>query len=402
LTTVSAPGRQARRCPFDPPAEYEAVRDQGQIGEIPLRAGGSARLLTRYRDVTAVLADPRFSSKANEAPPLPDGRPTPAWFFGMDPPEQSRFRKLLAGSCTMRAARAMTPRIERIVADQLEIVRGSGSPVDLVPTFTWVIPKLVMYDLLGVDGAAGAAIDSAIDALDDASLSPESWESAYATLWHVVVALAEHKRQRPGPDLLSDIQAHGQVTAEEAASIAISLRMAGHAPVSHVLGLGLFFLLVEPERRAFLTDAATVGRAVDELLRYLPTNNLGVFRVATEDVPLADQVIPKDSLVFVSLPTANRDTAQFLAPAEPQFDRAAAAHLAFGYGAHKCVGQNLAKVILEVSFGMVMRRFPDLRLAVEPDAVPMIDSHTSYSVASLPVTWRDAPLPAYETQLPPP
>jgi cytochrome P450 len=155
-----------------------------------------------------------------------------------------------------------------------------------------------------------------------------------------------------------------------------------------MIGLSALTLLTHPEQRQQLVDdPAKIGPAVEELLRYLTIVQFGLGRVAKEDLELGGQRIAKGDLVVVAMPAANRDPRVFEDPDVPDFDRKMTRHLAFGFGVHQCLGQNIARAELKTILPQLFRRFPDLRLAVPQDEVPMDVHGTNYGVRELMVTW---------------
>ncbi|MEV6648220.1 cytochrome P450 [Amycolatopsis sp. NPDC051371] len=179
------------------------------------------------------------------------------------------------------------------------------------------------------------------------------------------------------------------MTSEGLGSVAgLLLLFAGHDTTMAMIGLSALTLLTHPEQRSQLLDEpAKVGPAVEELLRYLTIVQFGLGRVAKEDLELGGQQIAAGDLVVVAMPAANRDPRAFDAPDSPDFDRRMTRHLAFGYGVHQCLGQNIARAELKTILPQLFRRFPDLKLAVPVEEVPMDVYGTNYGVRSLPVTW---------------
>jgi cytochrome P450 len=121
-------------------------------------------------------------------------------------------------------------------------------------------------------------------------------------------------------------------------------------------------------------------------MRYLTIVQFGLGRVALEDVELGDVVIGQGDLVVVAMNAANRDPRVFTDPDVPDFERKMTRHLAFGYGVHQCLGQNVARAELKTVLPKLFQRFPDLRLAVPADEVPMDVTGTNYGVKELLVT----------------
>jgi len=134
-------------------------------------------------------------------------------------------------------------------------------------------------------------------------------------------------------------------------------------------------------------EPALMERAVEELLRYLTISHMGASRTALEDVEVGGRAIEAGQTVVLSLPAANRDPEQFENPEAFDVTRPSRRHLAFGFGIHQCLGQHLARATLRLGFQKLFDRFPDLRLAVPAQEVPLRDKAMHYGVYSLPVTW---------------
>jgi cytochrome P450 len=155
-----------------------------------------------------------------------------------------------------------------------------------------------------------------------------------------------------------------------------------------MLSLGTFALLEQPDQLAALrADPALIDNTVEELLRYLTIVQLGVTRVATEDVTLGGVDIPAGATVILGTPEANRDPGQWPEPDRLDLRRSRAPHLAFGHGVHQCLGQQLARIEMRIGLGELFSRLPKLRLAVPAGEVPLRADMVIFGVHSLPVTW---------------
>ena len=185
------------------------------------------------------------------------------------------------------------------------------------------------------------------------------------------------------------VHEHGdELTDDELVGIAGLLLLAGHETTSNMLGLGVLALLRHPEQLAAVRDdPAAVGPAVEELLRWLSIVHSGIPRITTTDVEVAGVAIPKGQLVFVSLPSANRDPALMEAPEALDIGRGTAGHLAFGHGVHHCLGAPLARMEMRIAFPALLRRFPDLTLAEPFEDVEFRSFHFIYGLRSLQVGW---------------
>jgi cytochrome P450 len=389
MAGLPVPGAEGltRRCPFSVVGEYAKARDESGAAPLDTPSGRPAWLLASFEETKAMLADPRFTSVGNEPPPLDDGAGIPGWFFGLDGAEHARYRRLLTGQFTMRAARKTAPRIRAVVVEQLEHMREQGPPADLFEAFAWPLPARVVCDLLGVPQEMETLLTAQIEVIDGEDPGADRL-GAMQTMWDALMGLAAEKRRRPGDDMISERIAANDVGDRVAASFALALRIAGHAPVSHVVGMGALYHLTEADGTdGRFGEPGSRDAAVEELLRFMPTNNLGVLRVPTEDVEIGGSSVRAGQPVLASLAVANRDPARFDDAESFRLDRERSSHLAFGYGPHQCLGHNLARVELGVIFEELFSRFPGLRLAVAPEEVPMQDTSHSYGVTALPVEW---------------
>jgi cytochrome P450 len=386
--TASLPTTRPAGCPFDPPLELARLRGEQPLSRLAYPDGHEGWLATSHELVRAVLADRRFSSRsALMHLPIPGaggsgGTPAPPWVFtGVDPPEHTRYRHLLAGQFTVRRMRRLTARIEEITAEHLDAMQRHGPPVDLVAAFAQPIPSLVICELLGVPDAERDTFLGRTVAMMSLDATPEERHAFFTELTGYLRELVLAKRAAPTDDLLSGLT-RSDLTDEELTNIAFTLLGAGNDTTANMIGLGAFALLEHPSQVPAVGDDG----AVEELLRYLSIIPFTV-RVALEDVELGGEVIKAGEAVTLSIPAADRDPDRFPDPDTLDLHRHATGHVAFGHGIHQCLGQQLARVEMQVALPALFARFPTLRLAADPRDVPMRDDMLIYGVHSLPVVW---------------
>jgi cytochrome P450 len=205
-----------------------------------------------------------------------------------------------------------------------------------------------------------------------------------------MASLVARSRQHPGDDILGMlVRDHGhELTDDELIGVASLLLLAGHETTSNMLGLGTLALLRHPDQLAAVRDDPdAAGPAVEELLRWLSIVQSAIPRITTTDVEIAGVGIPAGELVFVSLPSGNRDQ-EFIDSAEVlDIRRGAPGHLAFGHGVHHCLGAPLARMEMRVAFPALLQRFPTLALAEDFDDVQFRSFHFIYGLKSLAVEW---------------
>ncbi|MCK9930809.1 cytochrome P450 [Frankia sp. Mgl5] len=382
---------------FDPADDLADLRKASPVARFAYPDGHLGWLITGYAAARAVLADPAFSSRRElQHFPIPhpmmSAEPAPAEpgsFPEMDPPEHTRYRRLLTSQFTARRMAELTPTIERIVADHLDAMDRAGSAADLVQAFALPVPSLVICELLGVPYDDRDQFQSRSLVMVNMESTPEQTMSALGGLRDFVRGLVRAKRAEPTDDLLGSLATASGLDDEELTTIGLSLLFAGHGLTGNMLALGTFALLEHPEQlRVFTHGPGLVDSAVEELLRYLTIVHIGPTRTALQDVELEGQLIRAGETVTLSLPAANRDPDRFDDPDTLDVTRGGRAHLALGHGLHQCLGQELARIQMRVAYPALFSRFPTLRLAVPKEEVPMRRTMAFYGVHSLPVAWN--------------
>ncbi|WP_433262026.1 cytochrome P450 [Actinosynnema sp. CS-041913] len=388
-------------CPFDPAAHQTGLARQGPVHQVTMGDGDLAWLITGHDEARAVLADARFSSDRfrservlSKLPPslrerVTDKAARAGSFIAMDPPDHTRYRKLLTGQFTVRRMRQLAPRIQEIVAEHLDAMTAAGRTADLVQAFALPVPSLVICELLGVAYEDRAEFQQRSSTLLRLNAPTDEVVKAADELRAFLRGLVRDKRAHPTDDLLSGlIETAPELTDDELVGISSLLLVAGHETTANMLALGTFALLEHPEELARLrADPSLVEGAVEELLRYLSIVHLGPVRMTLEDVEIAGVAIPAESTVLISVPAANRDPGHYGDPDTLDVTRPRVSHLAFGHGVHQCLGQQLARVEMAVGFTELLRRLPGLRLDLPASDVPLRSDMLVYGVHSLPVAW---------------
>ncbi|MFF4035405.1 cytochrome P450 [Streptomyces sviceus] len=397
MTPLNAPPHPtARPTPFDPPTELGHYREHEPLRRMRYPDGHVGWLVTSHDLARSILADPRFSARSEfKRPPVsrPGADPfygapaLPGWLVDMDAPEHTRIRQRLAGKFTARRMREMRPAIEQIIENLLDEMEQENPPVDLVETFALPVPSLMICELLGVPYDERSEFQRNSETLFSLEVTADEAAAAMDRLYAFLRTLAATGGQREG--LLTMLAEDGTLNAEEIAGVGVLLLTAGHESTSSSLALSTFTLLSHPEQLAKFTQRPElVDNAVEELLRYLTVFHFGVPRTPLEDIEIGGQLLRAGESVTVSLPAANRDPEWFTqAPDRFDIERKTSGHLAFGYGIHQCLGQNLVRMEMRAALPALFRRFPGLALAVPTEEVPLSTDMSVYGVHRLPVTW---------------
>lgn len=394
------PHPTSRTAPFDPPPELATYREHEPIRRMRYPDGHTGWLITSHSLAREVLSDQRFSARS-EFKRSPVSRPgaepfygapaLPGWLVDMDAPEHTRVRQRLAGQFTARQMRAIVPRIDGIVSTLLDRMGQCDPPVDLVESFALPLPTQMICELLGIPYADRAEFQRETELIFSLSSTPQEATEAMDRLYAFLGRLARAGR---GDGLLHRLAEEGTLNEEEISGVGVLLLTAGHESTSSSLALSVFALLSHPDQLArLMADPGLIDNAVEELLRYLSVFHFGVPRTPLVDVRVGGRLIQAGESVTVSLPAANRDPVWFQQdPAQPDPDRLdlgrrTSGHLAFGYGMHQCLGQNLVRMELRAALPALFTRFPRLQLACPVDEVPLAADMSVYGVHRLPVRW---------------
>jgi cytochrome P450 len=393
---------------LDPPLAYDQLREEQPITRVRFPSGRIGWLVTRFEEGSQVFSDPRLSSQrprhdvADEEDVDPNANDSaealPPTFNSMDAPDHGAYRRLLSGKFTPKSVQAnLAPYIDTIVTEHLDAIEAMGStgePVDLIAQLALPIPCLVICELLGVPYVDRDKFHHATEVMMDTSKRRAERDSGAHWLVEYITKLVAEKRADPASEgLLAELirksEEDGSILSDDdLIGIGVLLLFAGHDTTMAMIGLSALTLLTHPRQRRDLEEhPEKIGAAVEELLRYLTIVQFGLGRTAKEDLEIAGQAIAKGDLVVVAMPAANRDPRAFDNPDEPDFDRKMTRHLAFGYGVHQCLGQNIARAELKTILPQLLERFPGLKLATPLDEVEMDTYGTNYGVKKMLVTW---------------
>ncbi|KOU30169.1 cytochrome P450 [Streptomyces sp. WM6372] len=392
--TVAFP--QDRTCPYHPPTAYDPLREGRPLSRVTLFDGRSVWVVTGHAEARALLSDGRLSAdRQNEAFPTPTKRfkglqNRRTALLGLDDPEHNVQRRMLIPSFTLKRTAALRPAIQETVDRLIDEMVARGPSAELVSDFALPVPSMVICALLGVPYEDHEFFEGASRRL---LRGPElaDVEAARDQINGYLADLIERKRGEPGDGLLDELVATrletGETDVEELVSLAAILLVAGHETTANMISLGTFTLLRHPEQLAELrADPSLISVAVEELMRFLSIAD-GMLRVATEDIEIGGVTIRPDDGVVFSTSVINRDAAVFERPDALDWHRSARHHVAFGFGIHQCLGQNLARAEMEIALGTLFARLPGLRLAAEPDRIPFRPGDTIQGMIELPVAW---------------
>jgi cytochrome P450 len=362
--------------------------------------------VTRYEDVVAVLLDderfvrdPALALTPEELEAWSSGMPESLAFIDQhmlnrEGEDHRRLRRLVTKAFTPRMVEQLRPRIQEIADELVDRVEARGE-MDLVEEVAFPLPITVIAELLGIPAADRDSFRRWSNAIVTPALAAEAIAEFDAQMREFAAYLRdlfERRRSDPGDDLVSallQVRDGGDALSEqELFSMVALLIVAGHETTVSLIGNAVLALLQHPETRAQLErDPARIPDAVEEFLRYDSPVERTLTRWAATDVELDGRTIGRGDLVIAILGSANRDADRFPDADALDLARGGTKHVAFGRGSHYCLGAPLARLETEIALATLLRRLPDLRLAVPAESLAWRPVPLFRSLVSLPVAW---------------
>lgn len=380
MTAIDEHGRDHTPVPypFNEPEGLDLAEEYGPAMERPglLRVrmvyGEPGWLATRYADARLVLGDRRFSraDAALHDEPRQSEAPQNSGILGMDPPEHTRLRTLVAKAFTVHRVEKLRPQVRELAHGFLDRMEAMGPPADLVEHYALPIPVAVICRLLGVPEEDRPQFRAWSDAaLSTSSLTAEEFFRNQAELRTYMAGLIEDHRKHPRPDMMTGLiearDTGDRLSELELVDLCVGILVAGHETTASQIPNFLYALLEHPDQLKLLRERPELmAGAVEELLRFVPLGSGAAFpRYAKEDVQVGGTLVRAGEPVLVAVGAANRDALKFDAPGRLDVTRTGVQHLGFGHGVHHCLGAPLARLELQEALQALLGRFPDLRLA---------------------------------------
>jgi len=376
---------RSREFRVDPYPIYDLLR---QYAPVVFRDELNMWVVSRYADVTAILRDRRFGRTIDHVltreqrglPPKPQYRRafdmlSENSMFDKEPPDHTRLRGLVHKAFTPRRVENLREAVQSTADMLLDEVQSKGS-MDVLADFAVPLPVTVIAELLGVPEEERGPLrnwSQTIVAMYELAPTAEQERAAIQAateFTEYLHKLAAQRRQQPKDDLMTALveaeEAGDRLSEDELIATCILLLNAGHEATVNVIGNGLYALFRNPDQLQLLQENPSLNTgAVEELLRY--DTPLQLFRrFALEDVPFGDVTFRQGQEIALLFGSANRDPERFPNPDAVDISRSENPHIAFSLGVHYCLGAPLARMELQIAFATLMRRFPDLALAQEP------------------------------------
>ena len=387
------------------PAEYGRLRQECPVAKVHMPYGGDAFLLTRYADVVKGYTDPQYDLiqlSDGDVPRLEAGRVTGVTeegesLFSISNARHNKVRRLVTHAFTVQSANTLRPRVVEVTHELIDAMERKGPPADLFEDYAIQTPMTVLCELLGIPQKDEKLFRRWGKSIISTTATDQERDEQWGQMMQYLGGVIEREKKQPGNNVLSTlIKAHEQggdavITQPELYSFAVGLIAAGFETVSTTFTNSAFILLQRPELleqlKSNIDNQEYVAAAIEEILRVTPIGP-GRPRITRSEVELGGVTIPSGEVVFLSSYSANYDESVFQHAEKIDFERQANSMIAFGRGIHACLGQQVARMEMQVLWSTLLKRLPSLRLAASPSEVPWRPDETlTFGPAALPVTW---------------
>src|SRR5215475_1940885 len=384
----------------DPAAGIEKLRACGPVVETRFPIVGKVWITTTNESTARVLKDSETFTLRKEGGGLAGLRWWMPAFVGalannmltMDEPDHTRLREIVDEAFRRRAVLDMEPRIRAIADDLAGELFADGSPADLVERYARTLPLSVICELLGLP-------------LSD---RPKfiAWANTVARptsvvgVLRIIRGLSQMKRyledrlrvarEHGGEGLIAELvrveMEGGRISASEMVSMIFLLLGAGSETTSHLIIGSVYELIKNPTLRDWLEqDWSRTGLAVEEFLRFVSPVQFSKPRFVRRDIELGGARLKEGDRIMIMLAAANMDPAANEHPGRLDLQRRPNRHLSFGTGIHFCLGHQLARIEAMCALKALFTRWPDLRLAVDPEHIRWRKRPGLRSIEKLPV-----------------
>jgi len=335
--------------------------------------------ITKHADVVHVSKQPKIFSSWRGGTnifdlPQPELDQTRLMLVNMDPPQHTKYRRLVSQGFTPRQVARLEPHIRELASQIIDRVAPKGE-CDFVTEVAAELPLLVIAELMGVpveDRRLIFDLSNRLIGFDDPEFqtSMEDGKQAAAEMWAYAQELAERRRREPQNDLVSQLlnaEVDGErLTEMEFNFFFLLLAVAGNETTRNLISGGMLALFEHPDQKEkLLAHPELLPTAVEEMLRWI-SPVICFRRTATQDTEVRGQKIREGDKVVMFYISANRDEEVFERADQFDITRSPNEHLAFGIGEHYCLGSNLARLEIRIMFEEILRRLPDIELAGQP------------------------------------
>jgi cytochrome P450 len=387
VSDLARPEFKANPYPF-----YARLRAETPVCPTTL-LGQPTWLVTRYDDVVRLLKDERF---------VKDWLPTTKWLHRLsgavtrnllnkDAPDHTRLRALVHKAFAPGLVERLRDRIQAVCDNSLNELPARGR-MDLMRGYALPLPLTIITELLGVPTEYRVRFHRLLRTSFSASSALSVLRSIpdQRLLARQLRKLIAERRREPRDDLITALvqaeEAGDKLNEDELVAMIALLLFAGYETTVNLIASGALALIQNPAQRdLFRQNSGVADSAIEELLRYTSPVDVASQRFAGEDLRIDSITIPQGHIVVAMLGSANHDESQFRDPDILDLTRQPNRHVAFGQGAHFCLGASLARMEGQIALTTLFRRFPELRLAQPAESLRWRKSLIVRGLEELPV-----------------
>jgi len=403
MTTPQGNFPARREDPFDLPPAYTQWRQAaGPIAKVTLPSGAESWVVTGYAEIRELLSDIEIANgiTANRySPHFPNTRSgvigvdQASNIVFLDEPEHGKLRRALAPSFSAKTVNAMRPGIQRTIDDVIDRMLAGEKPADLHRVFSLPVPSGMICQLLGLPYEDHEFFEDVAIKLLSRETSREEHQQLQTSLYEYLQRAVHDRADAPtegdliGRLIINNVS-KGQITLDQVAGLALVMLIAGHETTASSLTMMTAHLLNQPGLLAQLkADPSIIPALVEEELRLASIGDVFAARQAVKDFELGGCPIKAGDGVIALMAGGNHDPSVYEHSNAIDLSRSSRSHLAFGFGVHACIGQNLARVELELAITSLFDRVPTLELAVPFEALTWKHESMVFGAETLPVTW---------------
>ena len=374
----------------DPQQMYGMLREHAPVMEISMGPTYQTTMVSLHDDVVTVLRNPEvFSSKADA---VNIGQIRPLIPLQIDPPDHSKYRKLLDPLFAPKKVATLEASTRALVVDLIDAVVDQGR-CNFHHAIAEPLPSTVFLQLLGLPTSRTEEFIALKDGIiRPPATTPEERQAMVdetgAEIYKVLEETVDARSAEPQDDwisglLASEVEGH-RLTREDVIDICYLFFLAGLDTVTASLDCMLAYLAQHPDhRQSLVDDPGLIPHAIEEMLRW-ESPVAGVARIAVQDTELSGCPIAEGTNIGVSIGSANTDERSWDHADSVDFHREVNKHLAFGGGVHRCLGSHLARMELRVALEEWHARVPDYRL---PDGLELLYSPSLRQIENLELVW---------------
>ena len=384
------------------PKEYTELQAKCPVARVKMPYGGEALLLTRHADVTKAANDAQRCGtilrsdgdvpRQEVAPQTREGS-----LFTVTPERHNQIRRLVTQVFTVKHANKMRPGVVALTNRLIDEMERKGPPADLYEDYAIKTPMAVICELLGIPYEDEKLFREWGRDLLSRTATSEEQQKRWEKMVRYIMPLIEKERANPSTTVLGLLvknreQGDAVLTEQEMLSFALGLIAAGFETTSTSFTNSAFILFQRPDLleqlKARVDNEEAMASAIEEILRVTLLGVGGRPRIVREEVEFSGVRVPPGEVLMLSFLTGNKDPEVFSDPDAVNFDRTPNPILSFGRGIHACLGQQLARMEMQVLWTTLLKRLPNIRLAVEPSEVPWrSNDQATIGPAHLPVIW---------------